>query len=208
MPEHRFAAEILEIRVLYPPVAQRLVREIVHMFEDEQPGHQPCWQWRLPRPYATYRAEALRQKIPINLRREPHQRMAKIDDLLQRRAKQIVLAGVAPLAHGSSFTANLAVKGIMSPATRKSQNPRNPTSPPGFLAKSITCSGQITTINQSLPNSSRATTYRRVPRLRRYEAAGAGFDRTHPRTPNKLAGNAQNNLHLRSYGGLTAHLGG
>ena len=30
----------------------------------------------------------------------------------------------------------------------------------------------------------------------------------HPRTPNKLAGNAQNNLHLRSYGGLTAHLGG
>jgi hypothetical protein len=23
-----------------------------------------------------------------------------------------------------------------------------------------------------------------------------------------LAGNAQNNLHLRSYGGLTAHLGG
>src|SRR5258706_8512672 len=157
MPEHHFASEILEIRVLYPPVAQRLVREIVHMFEDEQPGHQPCWQWRLPRPYATYRAEALRQKIPINLRREPHQRMAKIDDLLQRRAKQIVLAGVARLAHGSSLTPNLAVKGIMSPASRKSQNARNPTSTPGFLAKSITCSGQITTINQSLPNSSLAT---------------------------------------------------
>src|SRR5258707_10036704 len=157
MPEHHFAGEILEIRVLSPPVAQRLVREIVHMFEDEQPGHQPCWQWRLPRPYATYRAEALRQKIPINPRREPHQRMAKIDDLLQRRAKQIVLAVVARLAHGSSLTANLAVKGIMSPASRKSQNARNPTSTPGFLAKSITCSGQITTINQSLPNSSRAT---------------------------------------------------
>src|SRR5258706_8140569 len=84
--------------------------------------------------------------------------MAKIDDLLQRRAKQIVLAVVARLAHGSSLTANLAVKGIMSPASRKSQNARNPTSTPGFLAKSITCSGQITTINQSLPNSSRATT--------------------------------------------------
>src|SRR5258706_14456795 len=83
--------------------------------------------------------------------------MAKIDDLLQRRAKQIVLAVVALLAHGSSLTANLAVKGIMSPASRKSQNARNPTSTPGFLAKSITCSGQITTINQSLPNSSRAT---------------------------------------------------
>src|SRR5258707_14918012 len=84
--------------------------------------------------------------------------MAKVDDLLQRRAKQIVLAVVARLAHGSSLTANLAVKGIMNPASRESQNARNPTSTPGFLAKSITCSGQITTINQSLPNSSRATT--------------------------------------------------
>src|SRR5258705_4962640 len=108
MPEHHFAAEILEIRVLYPPVAQRLVREIVHMFEDEQPGHQPCWQWRLPRPYATYRAEALRQKIPINLRREPHQRMAENDDLLQRRAKQIVLAVVAPLGPCSFLATHIA----------------------------------------------------------------------------------------------------
>jgi hypothetical protein len=58
--------------------------------------------------------------------------MAKIDDLLQRRAKQIVLAVVARLAHGSSLTANLAVKGIMSPASRESQNARNPTSTPDF----------------------------------------------------------------------------
>jgi hypothetical protein len=50
--EHRFSAEILEIWVLYQPVAQRLVREIVHVFDDEQPGHQPRWQRRLPRPYA------------------------------------------------------------------------------------------------------------------------------------------------------------
>jgi hypothetical protein len=39
--------------------------------------------------------------------------------------------------------------------------------------------------------SRRDWTYRPVPGLRRYEAAGAGFDRTHTRTPNKLAGNAQ-----------------
>jgi hypothetical protein len=38
VPEHRFSAEILEIRILYPPVAQRLVREIVHVFEDKQPS--------------------------------------------------------------------------------------------------------------------------------------------------------------------------
>src|SRR5260370_27782416 len=107
MPEHHFAAEILEIRVLYPPVAQRLVREIVHMFEDEQPGHQPCWQWRLPPPYATYRAEALRQKNPNNLRPQPHPRMAKIDELLQRRAKQLVLALAAHPAHGSSLSSHL-----------------------------------------------------------------------------------------------------
>jgi hypothetical protein len=48
--------------------------------------------------------------------------MAKVDDLLQRRAKQIVLAVVARLAHGSSLTANLAVKGIMNriPKRKKS----------------------------------------------------------------------------------------
>src|SRR5260221_1766102 len=97
MPKHHFAAEILEIRVLYPPVAQRLVREIVHMFEDEQPGHQPCWQWRLPRPYATYRAETLPQKIPINLRRQPHHPIAKIDYLLQRPTKPIILPVLALL---------------------------------------------------------------------------------------------------------------
>jgi hypothetical protein len=39
-------------------------------------------------------------------------------------------------------------------------------------------------------------------------AAGAGSDRTHPGTPDRLAGNAQGNLHLRSYRGLTAHSGG
>src|SRR5258705_13205139 len=114
MPEHHFAAEILEIRVLYPPVAQRLVREIVHMFEDEQPGHQPCWQWRVPPPHPTYPAEALRQKNPINLPREPHQRMGKNDDLLQRRAKKNALAGFAPRAHGPALTPDPAVKGIIS----------------------------------------------------------------------------------------------
>ena len=31
-----------------------------------------------------------RQKTPINLRREPHQRMAKVDNLLQSGMKQIV----------------------------------------------------------------------------------------------------------------------
>src|ERR1700757_4153738 len=112
MPEHQFPAEILEIRVLHPAGTQRLIGEVVHVFEDEQPGHQPRRQRWLPRPDATDRTEASRQELPINLRRQPHQRMAKVDDLLQRWAKQIVLTIVARLAHGSPPTANLAVKGI------------------------------------------------------------------------------------------------
>src|SRR6201987_4941358 len=159
VPEHRFSAEILEIRVLYPPVAQRLVRQIVRVFEDEQPGHQPRWQRRLARPYATDRTEALRQKIPINLRREPHQRVAKVDDRLQRRAKQVVLAIVARLAHDSPPTANLAVKGITNRPNPESQNARKPRPATGFLAKSNTCPDQIAAINQRLPNTSRTTKY-------------------------------------------------
>src|SRR4029077_6495372 len=59
---------------------------------------QTCWQRRLPRPNATDRTEASDQKIPVNLRRQKDQRVAKIDDLLQRRTKQIVLTIVAGLA--------------------------------------------------------------------------------------------------------------
>src|SRR5262249_34122459 len=65
-----------------------------------QPSHQPRRQWRLPRSGATDRTEPSRQKTPINLRREPHQRMAKGDDLLQSRTKKIDLAVVTWVGHG------------------------------------------------------------------------------------------------------------
>jgi hypothetical protein len=55
----------------------------MHVLEDQQSGHQPCWQWWLPRPHATDRTEASGQKLPIDLRRQTDQRMAKVDDLLQ-----------------------------------------------------------------------------------------------------------------------------
>jgi hypothetical protein len=77
----------------------------VHVLEDEKPSHQSRSQWRLSRPYATNRTETLGQKIPINLRGKPHQRMTKVDDRLMGRAKQVVLAIVARLAHRSSPTA-------------------------------------------------------------------------------------------------------
>ena len=64
------------------------------------------------------------RKPPINLRRQPHQRMAKVDDLLQSGTKQIVLTIVARLAHGSPPTANLAVKGITNRPNPESRNAR------------------------------------------------------------------------------------
>src|SRR5262249_9970808 len=157
VPEHHFPTEVREIRVLHQLLAQRLVGEVVHMLENEQPGHQPRRQRRLPGSHPTHRAEASRQKVPIDLPRQPHQRMAKVDDLLENRAKQVVLAIVARLAHRSPPTANLADEGITDHPNRESQTARKPTRIPGFLAKSITCSGQIIAIDQSLPNSSRTT---------------------------------------------------
>ena len=67
VPEHHFPTEVLEIRVLHPSLAQRLVGEVVHMLENEQPGHQPRRQRRLPGSHPTHRAEASRQKVPIDL---------------------------------------------------------------------------------------------------------------------------------------------
>jgi hypothetical protein len=144
------STEVLKVRVLHPPFAQRLVGQIVHVLEDQQSGHQPRRQWWLPRPDPTDRTEASGQERPINLRRKPHQRMAKVDDLSKRWAKQIVPTIVARLAYGLP-------KGITNRLNPKSQNARKPRPAPGFLAKLNTCSRQITAINQQLPNTSRTT---------------------------------------------------
>ena len=55
--------------------------------------------------------------------------------------------------------AQMKPEGIKDHPNRESQTARKPTRIPGFLAKSITCSGQIIAIDQSLPNSSRTTIY-------------------------------------------------
>src|ERR1700683_2622520 len=54
-------------------------------------------------------------------------------------------------------TANLLSKGITKRLNPESQNARKSRPAPGFLAKSNTCSRQITAINQRLPNTSRTT---------------------------------------------------
>src|ERR1700678_3124585 len=54
-------------------------------------------------------------------------------------------------------TANLLSKEITKRLNPESQNARKSRPAPGFLAKSNTCSRQITAINQRLPNTSRTT---------------------------------------------------
>jgi len=95
----QLAAEELIIRVLQPARAQHLVRQIVHVLQDEQPGHQPGRQRRLSRPGRAYAGKPAVEKAPVDLTRQPHQRMAEVDDLLQRRPQQILLTIVPWLCH-------------------------------------------------------------------------------------------------------------
>lgn len=97
--EAQLTAEELEIRVLDPPRTQHLVRQIVHVLEDEEPGHQPRRQARLARSGRAYRAKAPVEKVPVDPLGQPHQRMAHVDDLIARRTEQIFLAIVARSCH-------------------------------------------------------------------------------------------------------------
>ena len=85
MAKAQFAAEELVIRVLQPARAQHFVRQVVHVLENEQPGHQPCRQPGLPRTRRARAGEALIEKSPIDLPRQPYQRVAEVDHLFQGR---------------------------------------------------------------------------------------------------------------------------
>ena len=76
------AAEVLVIGVLQPARAQDLVGQIVHVLEDQEPGHQPGRQRRLLRTDAANRAETLVEKVPVDLPPQPRQRMTQVDELL------------------------------------------------------------------------------------------------------------------------------
>src|SRR3974377_326895 len=95
--EELFAAEILVIRVLDPMLAQRLVGEVLHVLEDAEPSHQTRWQRRMTRLVRVDRAKLLFQETPVDRSRQPHQRVLQIDDLIQTRAEQILLAGLPSL---------------------------------------------------------------------------------------------------------------
>ena len=91
MLEHVLAAEVLEVRVLDPPRAQHLVRKRMHVLEDEEPRHQPRRQRRLAVARRVDLAEPTLQKAPVDLPRQANERVAHVDDRLQRRPEQVRL---------------------------------------------------------------------------------------------------------------------
>lgn len=118
VPEHRLAAEELEIRVLHPARAQRFVGQVVHVLEDQQPRDQPGRQRRLPGPGPVHRTKTRCHELPIDLPGQPHQRVPEVDDRLQRRPEQLDLTIVARSAHRSLPSANAAQGNHVSPKMR------------------------------------------------------------------------------------------
>src|SRR5207302_6464399 len=98
MLEKLLAAEVLEVRVLHPAIAQSLVGKAVSVLEDRQPRHQPRRQRRLARFVGVHRPERILQKTPIDRPPQLHQRVFHVDDLIKPRAEQILLAGLPSLA--------------------------------------------------------------------------------------------------------------
>src|SRR5262249_35309919 len=84
MLEKFLAAEVLEVRVRHPAIAQSLVGKVVGVLEDRYPRHQPRRQWRLARLVGVDRPKCLLQKTPIDRPRQLHQRVFHIDDLVSR----------------------------------------------------------------------------------------------------------------------------
>ena len=97
--EAQFTAEELVIRVLQPARAQRLVRQVVHVLQNQQPRYQSRRQARLTGSRRADAGKAAVEKPPIDHPRQPRQRMAEIDDILQRRPQQILLTIVPWLRH-------------------------------------------------------------------------------------------------------------
>src|SRR5262249_53037234 len=98
MLEKLFAAEVLEVWVLHPAIAQGLVGKVVAVLEDRQPRHQPRRQRRLAWLVAVDRTESLSQKTPVDRPCQLHQRVVHVDDLIQPCAEQILPAALPPLA--------------------------------------------------------------------------------------------------------------
>src|ERR1700757_4380812 len=137
----------------------------MRVLQDEQPGDQPHRQRRLTRPRLAHCGKALLQELPVDLTRQAHQRLAHVDDLIQRRPEQILLSLVARLRHSFSPKRYPPSENHEAPKIgipkRKKAGPK-----PRFPAKSITHPLRLMPTTQRDLNSSRATTYRNCNRAR------------------------------------------
>jgi hypothetical protein len=89
--EELLTAEQLIIRVLKPALAQDLVGEVMHVLEDGQAGHQPRRQRRASRTVRVDRPTPLLEKAPVDRPYELHERVIKVDDLVEPGSEEITL---------------------------------------------------------------------------------------------------------------------
>src|SRR5882757_6197131 len=120
--EKLLAAEVLVVRVLDPLLAHHLVAQIVAVLENGKPGHQPGRQRRPAAAIGIYRAELLLQKSPVDRPRQFHQRVLHVDDLIEPRPKQILLAAfpTLPWPHRNPSARSYQTKRITASDSRES----------------------------------------------------------------------------------------
>src|SRR5436305_4607235 len=83
-----------------------------------------------------HRAEATIEKAPIDLTRQAHQRMPHVDDLIERRPQQVLLAIVSRSSHltpPSTPATGAQGNRITNREKSESQNARKRASMPAFL---------------------------------------------------------------------------
>ena len=95
MAEADLAAEELHVRAVEKAGAQHLVGQALHVLEDHQAGHQSHRQGRLAGSGLEDAAEPALEEGPVDVLSQPHQRMLQVDDAVQGRAEQILLALVS-----------------------------------------------------------------------------------------------------------------
>lgn len=89
--EKLFAGEVLEIGIIDPALAGRLVGKVEDVLQQQKPDHEPGRNRRPAVPGERARKLVV-DKVPVDRRPEPNQFVAHVDDLIEARAEQILLA--------------------------------------------------------------------------------------------------------------------
>jgi hypothetical protein len=87
------AAEALDMGAVEEARADRVVREAIHVLDEVQPDHEAGGQSEPADAIAVERAEGGGEVLPVDQAGEPHQGMATIDEVHQRRAEAFGLVG-------------------------------------------------------------------------------------------------------------------